>query len=367
MKCISLVFILSLSIVTTAVLAQERAIPYISPFETPYKRSLVGEWEGTLQNRTPLRLTISACDENVSGFYSVENEFTTIEMTGVWKDDHTLVMHAITDESKEGAMTVTIHEDHLEGHWLNYGNTPHTFKVRSVKLGAAELQPIRYYNEKCPSMDTAKIAEEEIYWGCSYKNLNALYLLGSNEEISKRVNNIIADAVGLFDGTGYSGIDMELNSINSAFQNGEYQDDLWQETVIFTPVLNRSNILVLRMNTTQFAGGSPQLFNYYLNFDLETGRKLELKDILKPNYQNDLIPIFIESLKISNYDYPFEFSLDDFTISDNFFIQSDGLYLVYRGYDLGVPVQIIEVRIPYEFLNDLLLPINIVGRVVTNY
>ena len=57
-----------------------------SKYMKPYKHSLVGEWEGTLQNRTPLRLTISACDENVSGFYSLENEFTTIEMTGVWKD-----------------------------------------------------------------------------------------------------------------------------------------------------------------------------------------------------------------------------------------------------------------------------------------
>ena len=353
-------------------------ITFIAPFKAngqipqskymkPYKRSLVGEWEGTLQNRTPLRLTISACDENVSGFYSVENEFTTIEMTGVWKDDHTLFMHAITDESKEGAMTVTVYEDYLEGLWLNYGNTPHTFKVRPVQLGAANLQPIRYFNEKCPAMDTAKIAEEEIYWGCSFEDLNALYLLSPNEDISKRVNNMIADAVGLFDGTGYSGIDKELNSINTAFQNGDYQSDLWQETVNMTPVLNRSNVLVLRMNTTQFAGGSPQLFNYYLNFDLETGRKLELKDLLRPGYQKELIPIFIESLKISNYDFSFEFSLDDFTISDNFFIQSDGLYLVYRGSDLGVLVQIIEIRIPYEYLQELLLPYNIVGRVVTNY
>ncbi len=143
---------------TTSVLAQERAIPYISPFETPYKRSLVGEWEGNLQNRTLLRLTIVANDENVSGFYSIENDFFTIEMTGYWKDDHTLFMHAITYESKEGAMTVTIHEDHLEGHWLNYGYTPRTFTVEPVQYGCANFQAIRYFNEKCPLMDSTLIA-----------------------------------------------------------------------------------------------------------------------------------------------------------------------------------------------------------------
>jgi hypothetical protein len=361
------IVILSLTLIATSVDAQERTNPYKSPYEKPYKRSLNGEWEGTLQDRTPLRLTIAANDENVSGFYSLENEFVTIEMEGLWKDDQTLVMHAISDEAMEGAMTVTVHQDHLEGHWLNYGNTPHTFQVRPVHLGAANLQPIRYYNEKCPPKDSAAIAEEEIDWGCSYEDLNALYLQGPNEEISNKVNNIIADAVGLWDGTGFSGIDKELNSINILFQNRDYLSDLWQETVFMTPVLNRSNVLVLRMNTTQSAGGSPQLFNYYLNFDLETGRKLELKDLLRPGYQKELIPIFIECLKYSNYDYPFEFSLDDFTISENFFIQSDGLYLVYRGLDLGALQQIIEVRIPYEYLQDLLMPFSIVGRVVTNY
>ena len=367
MKYFSQIVILSLTLIATSVDAQERAIPYKSPYEKPYKRSLNGEWEGTLQDRTPLRLTIAANDENVSGFYSLENEFITIEMTGMWKDDNTLFMHAITDETKEGAMTVTIHEDHLEGHWLNYGYAPRTFTVKPVQFGCANFQPIRYYNEKCPPKDSAAIAAEEIYWGCSYEDLNALYLKSPNEEISNKVNNIIADAVGLWDGTGYSGIEKELNSINTLFQNGDYQGDLWQETVIMTPVLNRSNVLVLRMNTTEFAGGSPQLFNYYLNFDLETGRKIELKDLLKPGYQQELIPIFIESLKISNYDFSFEFSLDDFTISENFFMQSDGLYLVYRGSDLGVLVQIIEIRIPYEYLQELLLPFSIVGRIVTNY
>jgi len=366
MKCFSLVFILSLSIVTTSVQAQERAIPYKSPFETPYKRSLVGEWEGKLQDGTPLRLTIAANDENVSGFYSIENVFFTIEMTGYWKDDHTLFMHAITDESKEGAMTVTIHEDHLEGHWLNYGYIPRTFIVKPVQYGCANFQAIRFFNEKCPLKDSALIAQEETYWGCSYENLNALFVLQKDESTTKSINDTIAKYIGFNDSSVYMGIDKQLASINESFQNGDYLGDLWQEILVMTPVLNRNNVLVMRMNTMQFAGGSPQHFNYYLNFDLETGRKLELKDILKPNYQNDLIPIFIESLKISNYDYPFEFSLDDFTISDNFFIQSDGLFLVYRGYDLGVPVQIIEVRIPYEFLQDLLLPVNIVGKIVAN-
>jgi hypothetical protein len=214
--------------------------------------------------------------------------------------------------------------------------------------------------------DTALIAQEETYWGCSYENLNALFVLQKDESTTKTINDTIAKYIGFNDSLVYMGIDKQLASINEAFQNGDYLGDLWQEILVMTPVLNRNNLLVMRMNTMQFAGGSPQHFNYYLNFDLETGRKLELKDILKPNYQKDLIPIFIESLKISNYDYPFEFSLDDFTISDNFFIQSDGLYLVYRGYDLGVPVQIIEVRIPYEFLQDLLLPLNIVGKIVAN-
>jgi hypothetical protein len=123
----------------------------------------------------------------------------------------------------------------------------------------------------------------------------------------------------------------------------------------------------MRMNTMQFAGGSPQHFNYYLNFDLEMGRKLELKDILRPGYQKDLIPVFIESLKTANTEYSFEFNLDEFSISENFFLQTEGLLLVYRGFELGVPVQEVAIRIPYEYLHDYLLPYSIIGRVVTNY
>jgi hypothetical protein len=367
MKYFSLVVILSLTLIAASVQAQERAISYISPYEKPYKRSLNGEWEGTLQDRTPLRLTISACDENVSGFYSVENEFTTIEMTGIWKDDHTLVMHAISDEAKEGAMTVTVHEDHLEGHWLNYGYAPRTFNVKPVQFGCASFQPIRYFNEKCPSRDTALIAQEETYWGCSYQNLNALFVLHKDGNTTKTINDTIAKYIGFNDDSGYTGIDKQLASINEAFQNGDYLGDLWQEILVMTPVLNRNNVLVMRMNTMQFAGGSPQHFNYYLNFDLETGRKLELKDILRPGYQQDLIPVFIESLKTANTDYSYEFNLNEFSISENFFLQTEGLFLVYRGFELGVPVQEVAIRIPFEYLHDLMLPFSIVGRVVTNY
>ena len=367
MKCFSPVFILSLSILTSSVQAQERAIPYKSPYEKPYKRSLNGEWEGILQDRTPLRLTIAANDENVSGFYSIENDFFTIEMTGMWKDDHTLFMHAITDERKEGAMTVTIHEDHLEGHWLNYGYAPRTFNVKPVQFGCANFQPIRYCNEKCPSRDSALIAQEETYWGCSYEDLNALFVLQKDESTTKSINDTIAKYVGFNDGTGYLGIDNQLASINAAFQNGDYLGELWQEVLVMTPVLNRSNVLVMRMNTMQFAGGSPQHFNYYLNFDLETGRKLELKNLLRSGYQKDLIPVFIESLKTANTDYSFEFNLDEFSISENFFLQTEGLFLVYRGFELGVPVQEVAIRIPFEYLHDLLLPFSVVGRVVTNY
>jgi hypothetical protein len=201
----------------------------------------------------------------------------------------------------------------------------------------------------------------------SFTDLNALYVASDDDAVAKRINDTLANYIGLYGNMGFVGIDKEMDFVNDAFKEGAYLDDFWQEILLMTPVLNRNNVLVMRMNTMQFGGGSPQHFNYYLTFDLETGRKFELKDLLKPGYLQYLVPVFIESLKISNFDFPIEFSLDDFTISENFYLQTEGLYLVYRGDEIGAPMQEIVVRIPYEYLKDFIIPGSLIGRIVVNY
>ena len=116
------------------------------------------------------------------------------------------------------------------------------------------------------------------------------------------------------------------------------------------------------LNSSSYLGGAHGSSSQrYYNFDLEKKKQVELNDILAPNQKAVLEKKAHEAFKTWVIDSKLANSVDEyeqawkFTLSDNFYLSSQGLILQYGEYEIGpYVVGLPRLTIPYDQLQTVL-------------
>lgn len=116
------------------------------------------------------------------------------------------------------------------------------------------------------------------------------------------------------------------------------------------------------LNSSSYLGGAHGSSSQrYYNFDLEKKKQVELNDILAPNQKAVLEKKAHEVFKTWVIDSKLANSVDEyeqawiFTLSDNFYLSSQGLILQYGEYEIGpYVVGLPRLTIPYDQLQTVL-------------
>jgi hypothetical protein len=116
------------------------------------------------------------------------------------------------------------------------------------------------------------------------------------------------------------------------------------------------------LNSSSYLGGAHGSSSQrYYNFDLEKKKQVELNDILAPNQKAALEKKAHEVFKTWVIDSKLANSVDEyeqawrFTLSDNFYLSSQGLILQYGEYEIGpYVVGLPRLTIPYDQLQTVL-------------
>ncbi|NNH37756.1 RsiV family protein [Acinetobacter terrae] len=116
------------------------------------------------------------------------------------------------------------------------------------------------------------------------------------------------------------------------------------------------------LNSSSYLGGAHGSSSQrYYNFDLEKKKQVELNDILAPNQKAALEKKAHEVFKAWVIDSKLANSVDEyeqawrFTLSDNFYLSSQGLILQYGEYEIGpYVVGLPRLTIPYDQLQTVL-------------
>lgn len=154
--------------------------------------------------------------------------------------------------------------------------------------------------------------------------------------------------------------DYESSKIEMAGLGAEF-DAKWTCEVSIKVLLNTPNLLSLQFYESNFTGGAHANYTTrYLNYDLRTGKQLQLSDVLIANYTEQLRPIaelkfqqVVSAMELSASD--FEFEDGTFTLPRNFAITRTGLLFSYDPYELGAfSMGTIAFEVPYGDIFPLL-------------
>ncbi len=116
------------------------------------------------------------------------------------------------------------------------------------------------------------------------------------------------------------------------------------------------------LNSSSYLGGAHGSSSQrYYNFDLEKKKQVELNDILAPNQKaalekkaHEVFKAWVIESKLANSVDEYEQAWK-FTLSDNFYLSSQGLILQYGEYEIGpYVVGLPRLTIPYDQLQTVL-------------
>jgi len=147
--------------------------------------------------------------------------------------------------------------------------------------------------------------------------------------------------------------------------SGPWHSAGWNLTKEVTILMNRDDIIVLKLDEMQFTGGVHPLTTIsFLNLDLKDTNRLTLDDLFREGYEVELNKIgeqyFRRLVDIDDttplHDLGFMFPEDKFSTNENFALTESGLQFYYNSYEIASyasgPTTLL---IPYEELWNLFI------------
>jgi Protein of unknown function (DUF3298) len=283
---------------------------------------------------------------SVSGQVSAAQEITMGEYVGQGDETGSFKGHFTSAEV-------------FEGEWANASNHKVLpFKFTEMKEGLAAISFEHFHQDNCERRERNlknPNPEEGFYTDtlCSYSDLSLIKVSTGKKAVDDAIATAILDQLCGVQNRDCNSVQAYMNGI-SDLEDDEYLS-LDQTCDVIT---NDKGVLAINVGGSEFNGGAhPVGWVHYLNFDLETGKVLTLKDLLVANYADRLNQI---ATKIF-YALPDaeEMLLDDeegkFKLNDNFAITAGGLIFTFNPYEIaayaaGMP----EVTIPYTEMEALI-------------
>ncbi len=130
----------------------------------------------------------------------------------------------------------------------------------------------------------------------------------------------------------------------------------WSYDINTSVYANEFHVLSLALECYSYSGGAHGLpYETRLNFDLRTGERIRLEDILVPDYQAILKADALKYLKLSMQgtvtdrlsDLGLSITQEEFALPENFYLSQAGLSFIYNPYEIGpYAMGFVEVFLP---------------------
>lgn len=333
-----------------------------------FPKSFYKKMTGTIGDNIPVTFDLVKTDSTLQGTYYYNKVKQPLTLTGRFINKTEVEFSEVDDNGEitgrfEGEFTDA---NTLEGAWFNPENSKTLpFKLTEINENVASATFEYLSKENCAIAELNKKlpADEisELDTTCSSITVEMIKIEAQNPTATEKINKAIAQAIADASGEGFASVQDLLNSVDNI---GKEEDDYEFLTLDVTSsiVTNDDNILSILVSEDFYAGGPhPTSSGRYLNFDLATGQRLILDDILVKGYEERLNRI---GERIFWENAPEEFSPEDWDfeqgqleMTKNFAILPHGLLFSYQSYELGAYVMgAPQVFIPYKEIKGLIAP-----------
>lgn len=204
----------------------------------------------------------------------------------------------------------------------------------TINSESAEISIITKQSKNCSAaeLNRMKPISELSAWDtlCTSIKLGYLDVKTASPKVSETINKKLLKILCENTQVGNS-----CNSVED-FLNIPDNSDGFECEVSFTPLFNENNILSISCNSSVYGFGAahPNSSTVFVNFDLRTANIINLEDIMIDEFRRPL-SLMAKKRVLEIYDEGIFDLNDDFEITKNFSIQSDGLHFLYNTYEIG--------------------------------
>ena len=213
------------------------------------------------------------------------------------------------------------------------------------------------------------------YNGCKENSDSCSYIKITYDEmtagksmsaINSQINTILLTTMYPLGDSTYGSLDAMMNGFINDYETTKKEiPDMpgsWYLNATMKDTTGTEKILSFRQNFDMFTGGAhPSYFEYYYNFNAETGDSITLNDIFKPGYEKQLTDLVVAKFR-KDQNLPADKPLtdaglfaDSLTFNNNFLLTKEGITFHYNIYEIWAYVYgPAEVFIPYADLKAIL-------------
>jgi hypothetical protein len=280
------------------------------------------KYKGQIGNKYSITMDLTTTGNSLEGNYYYDKNGISIPIDGSVTDSGKITIGAYTKESEEelnkhaefgekfvGNITSV---NTIKGSWsiTNNGSLikSYPFKLAEIKNGIApiEFAVYQHYDASNPVyIDQLKIkAADSIV----------------NRRINRSIYNLLMTVIDSSIGLKYKTLPQMLKGLMKYAKKFESPGIRFSCNV----KTNENNVLAIDIKYLLFTGGNPPATynNYWINYDVTTGKKIELEELLVPGFEYT-----IDSL--CNYNF------NKYQLYDNFGITHEGLIFQFYDYQMG--------------------------------
>ncbi|HYV92020.1 MAG TPA: RsiV family protein [Chitinophagales bacterium] len=348
------------------------------------QEGVIKKFSGTI-GKAGIVADIKIIDTTFSGSYYYVKEMNPLLLRGTLKNSDITAIEEVND-SITGSITGKMNGDHsaIKGTWQNSSGKksyPFEWKVTQQE-GSAVLNVIsKQYNyvwNKNKNGD--ELGCKTFYSLCYIIQLSDLQakklindeLLQADVDLTANDDDLKEAATEYMDDDSYfykEDFDTAYAEANTAeneqWINASPQLYQWKKSQTCDVIFNENNLLALQIYNEEITGGSHRSLEYIdMVFDLKTGMQLGLDELFKPGYHDPLNELaklrLLSKFKAGSLQQLEEKGLQlhgGFEVSDNFFIQKNGIVFTYNPNEIAPnSTHAIEIIIPWSSLQQWINP-----------
>ncbi len=305
-------------------------------------------FEGKIDKKIKFVLDLNIQNKNVTGFYSIENKKRKT-LKGTISQDSIIQFSEITDyrEQKADFFQGSIFQGIFKG-ICKFANDrkEHKFKISENYNQSQDLYIVNI--DKNLQIDTLF---PEVKVSVTIALPDSLRKRNTEEQLKKNL------LLSYFNCSKQKDIDSSIikmfDPIKKKYEDEDYSGSKdWEFNLNVAVFFNSNHILCLNKNLYIFADQTVLKSDFeYLNFDLNTGKKIDFDKIIKQKTKKKLLKLIKQKLKEQGFDK----NLVSVKNTNNVGIDSYGLHFLYNLFQTDdFIVNLVEIDLPFDELKDIL-------------
>ncbi len=308
----------------------------------------------------PIVMDINRDSTKLTGSYYYAKVGIPMLLEGTIQSDGSFELKEFNDEMVNTARMfgVISPTGTLNGTWQHAkkGNTlPLQLLEKTIGIAQVSFNDLEKKNCKFEGKSNSDMFDAE--YGCTTLNVRMANVSTTSPDASRKINTSIFQSA-----CESANLEREISSIEQLMDrvNITAPDEGFNCEIFFSMVSNDNNILSLSKFSSwyNFGAAHPDYYTLFDNYDIRTGEKIRLEDILISNYEYELNriaePKFLEKYGMEG-DWDFEPGY--FHLNKNFAVMPGGLLFHFNPYEIGpyssgAP----ELFLSFKEINSLISP-----------